>query len=265
MSDDVGGAAQGGRGGSASRVDLREVFLGLQGQLEQQLTTNRAVLQHPGTKGDAAELDWVGMLEKYLPSRYQVAKAFVMDADGMLSEQLDVVVFDRQYCPFLFNQSGARFVPAESVYAVFEVKQEMGKGEVEYAGHKVATVRSLRRTSSAIPHAGGIYAPKEPFAPIGGILCLESSWTPPFGASFQEALRGLESDERLDIGCALRHGGFEVRYDGHEPFISESTPDRSLIFFFLRLLQRLQALGTVPAIDWTDYGRTLGDNGAGQP
>lgn len=242
-----------------TKVDLRELFLGLQTQLEAHLQTNRAILKHPGTKGDAAELDWVGMLEEYLPYRYQVAKAFVMDADGTLSEQIDVVVFDRQYCPFLFNQSGARYVPAESVYAVFEVKQSMGKGEIQYAGHKVATVRRLRRTSSPIIHAGGEFTPKTPFPPLGGVLCLESTWKPPFGAAFQEALRELDAGERLDIGCALRHGAFEVRYEGAAPFVNESTPERALIFFFLRLLQRLQALGTVPAIDWTDYGRALNE------
>ena len=84
-----------------TKVDLHKLFLGLQSQLVTKLQTNRALIQHPGTKGEAAELDWVGMLQQYLPSRYQVAKAFVIDADGTLSEQIDVVIFDRQYCPFL--------------------------------------------------------------------------------------------------------------------------------------------------------------------
>lgn len=40
------------------------------------------------------------------------------------------MIYDRRYSPFLFNQSGAVFIPAESVYAVFEVKQELSRETV---------------------------------------------------------------------------------------------------------------------------------------
>jgi hypothetical protein len=33
-----------------------------------------------------------------------------------LREQVDIVIYDRQYSPFLFNQNGAKCVAAESVY-----------------------------------------------------------------------------------------------------------------------------------------------------
>jgi hypothetical protein len=36
-----------------------------------------------------------------------------------------------------------------------------------------------------------------------------------------------------------------------------SAPDTALIFFFLRLLERLQGLGTVPAMDLRRYGKVL--------
>jgi hypothetical protein len=94
--------------------------MNLQEQMVAQLSTNREVISHPGTKGDATELQWLTMLNAYFPKRYSANKAFVVDSDGHLSEQIDVVVYDRQYSPFLFNQDNAMYVPAESVYAVFE-------------------------------------------------------------------------------------------------------------------------------------------------
>jgi hypothetical protein len=108
-----------------SKISLRNTFLHLQHQMIARHTTNRKVLQHPGTKGEAAEVHWVKMLADYLPERYCAAKAFVLDCKGSLSDQIDVVIYDRQYSPFLFNQDGAKYVPAESVYAVFEVKQDL--------------------------------------------------------------------------------------------------------------------------------------------
>ena len=66
---------------------------------------------------------------------------------------------------------------------------------------------------------------------------------------------------RIDLGCSLAHGAFEqldIRNpDFPAPHIQVSDPDESLIFFMLRLLDRLRAMGTAPAADLMEYGRTL--------
>lgn len=239
-------------------VDLHQLFLGLQQQLSATLSTNRRAIRHSGTKGEASELDWLKMLSTHLPARYGAAKAFVLDADGQLSEQIDVVVFDRQYCPPLFVQGGAKYVPAESVYAVFEVKQELSKRAIGYAARKAATVRQLRRTSVPIPHAGGVYPPKPHSAILAGVLALDSGWSPALGVPFVKAIREQHVEGRLDLGCALQHGAFEVLYpeDG-PPQVERSAEKTALVFFFIRLLQRLQRLGTVPAMDLGAYGKGL--------
>ena len=53
----------------------------------------------------------------YLPHRYQAETAHVVDSRGAFSQQIDVVVFDRQYSPFIFKFQRQTIVPAESVYA----------------------------------------------------------------------------------------------------------------------------------------------------
>ena len=92
-------------------------------------------------------LAWLDLLQSYLPQRYQAATAHVVDCEGKLSDQIDVVVFDRQYSPFIFKYEGQTIVPAESVYAAFEAKQTVNAALVQYAQDKVASVRRLRRTS----------------------------------------------------------------------------------------------------------------------
>lgn len=241
-----------------SKVSLRGLFLHLQEQMISALSTDRAVLYHPGTKGDAAEAHWREMLTKYLPKRYCADKAMVVDCDGRVSEQIDVVIYDRQYSPFLFNQDRAKYVPAESVYAVFETKQEINAQYIEYAQAKAASVRRLRRTSVPIHYAGGIYKPRKPQKILAGILALESSWHPPLGKPFREALKKARPSGRLDLGCALKHGAFEAKYPRVKAVaLAESTPETSLIFFVLRLLAALQKCGTASALDLDMYGRAL--------
>ena len=240
------------------KIDLKQLFLGLQEELATMLHVNRRSVPHPTLKGDASELKWVEMLKKYLPERYEVEKACVLDADGNLSDQIDIVIFDRQYCPLLFNHAGVLYVPAESVYAVLEVKQAFNKDMVEYAGAKAATVRNLRRTSVAIPHAGGTYSPKKPFRILAGLVALDSDWNPSLGEPLLEVLCAQEEDSRLDLGCSLMHGSFEMTYpEDDAPQYDQSEQETALVFFMMRLLQRLQQLGTVPAIDLREYSDSL--------
>jgi hypothetical protein len=222
------------------------------------LQTNQESIKHPGTKGDATELNWIEMLESYLPERYKVAKAFVLDLNGHLSGQIDIVIFDRHYSPFLFNQDDTLYIPAESVYAVLEVKPELNKENVKYAADKAASVRVLRRTSAKIPHAGGVYKARKPFEILAGILTTSSSWKPPLGSKFESVLTALSKDQKLNFGCALQSGAFEILSDGkNELSVRKSKSSDSLIFFFLTLLSRLQQLGTVPAIDIKEYANSL--------
>lgn len=144
-----------------------------------------------------------------MPKRYQVAKAHVVDSLGDFSEQIDVLVFDRQYSPFIFTFEGQTIVPAESVYAVFEAKQTINASLVSYAQKKVASVRKLHRTSLPIPFANGTYPAKPPIPILGGILSLESEWSPPMGEPFAKGLAADGDLGRLDIGCIGSHGHFE--------------------------------------------------------
>lgn len=240
------------------KIDLKQLFLKRQIELMSKLDLKRTMIQHPGTKGDASELDWIGMLAVYLPARYCVEKAFVVDCYGELSEQQDVVIYDAQYSPALLKENGVLYVPAESVYAVLEVKQELSKPYITYAGEKIASVRKLHRTSTPIKHAGGEYPAKKHFRILGGLLALDSSWSPALGKPLEAALASLKPEERVDIGCALRDGSFEAAYrENGEVVLDKSQPDTALIFFFLRLVQRLQELGTVPAIDLEHYARAV--------
>ena len=232
---------------------LHRAYAGLQGQLRAGLVSSRSVIEHPVAKGDGAEANWLKMLQEHLPHRYQAEAAFVIDAEGQQSDQIDIVLYDRQYTPELYNVDGQKIIPAEGVYAVLEVKPVLDRQNVEYAGRKVASVRGLKRTSAPIVHAGGEHDPRVITPILGGMLATEPGWKPPFGAPFCACLAGAEPEERLDLGCVAAAGAFEAIYDDGGLNVSTSDPDFALASFFMQLLHRLQRIGTVPAIEYADY------------
>ena len=243
----------------AQQVSLRMLFVDLQKQMMDKLATHRRNVRQPTAKGDASERNWLEMFRDYLPERYCAEKAFVIDSTGRISEQIDVVIFDRQYSPLLFNQDGTLYVPAESVYAVFESKPGLSKPILDYAAGKAASVRNLKRTSAPIAFAAGKHKPKKQFNIIAGILAGESGWTmSSFSRRVSGALQEMSAAERIDLGCVLGRGAFDADYRSRKALEVEfSSPADSLIFFFLRFLQRLQPLGTVPAINYAEYEKAL--------
>jgi hypothetical protein len=238
-------------------INLQSIFYNLQKQMIQKLSSNREIIFHPTSKGDASELNWIEWLKTYLPRRYEVDKAFIIDSKNRFSQQIDLVIYDRQYSPFVFNQDGAIYIPAESVYAIFEIKQELNKETFLYAGEKIKSVRLLNRTSAPIVHAGGkIQEPKPPFRILGGILTLASGWADTFGEPFQDCLNSFDENSHVGIGCVIEKASFTVKYTDSISF-ETSSAEETLIYFFLKLLITLQNLGTVPAMDIEAYARAI--------
>lgn len=273
----------------SDKIELKELFAGLQRQMIAQLGTNREFISHPGSKGDSLENVWIDWLTKYLPSRYCVDKAIVIDSSGTLSDQIDLVIYDQTFTPFVFTQNGIHYIPAEGVYAVFEVKPDLKgsatiKGEsinyIEYAGRKIESVRRLKRTSTGIINAG-TQMPARPLTKIiGGILSSTNTMQKKTVESHLKALEGLKG---IDMGCAIDFGGFYCDYQGE--FITEfnatfdvlnanvqkhytdrslkeivfSESDNALVAFFLQLMRYLQqSIGTVAAIDLNAYSSAIG-------
>lgn len=270
----------------SNSINIRDLFNGLQKQMEVQLNTNRDNILHPGTKGDSLENVWIEWLKKYMPNRYCIDKAIIIDSEGNLSDQIDLVIYDQQYTPFVFTQNGVHYIPAEGVYAVFEVKPDLegsttadkeSMSYIEYAGRKIESVRSLKRTSAKIIDRGESRPPRSLTKIIGGILTSVNSYSKK--ETIENHLKSLIELKTIDMGCVVEFGSFYIDYSGAENKdildpneriteyyktrvfnkITFSERENSLVTFFLQLSRYLQqTVGTVAAIDFSAYAVNVG-------
>ena len=266
-----------------NKIDLKQMFNGLQLQMTAQLNTNREFITHPGSKGDTLENTWIEWLQKYLPNRYSIDKAIIIDHEGNTSHQIDVVIYDNWFTPFIFSQNGFHYIPAEGVYAVFEVKPDIqgnvGKQTyIEYASEKIESVRVLKRTSTNIINAGQKQNPRGLTKIIGGILTSTNSFTHNNNNTIEKYIKNQKGLKGIDIGCIADYGSFYVDYNGEENFDTKdfekrlkdyydkrsvkdiifSDSENSLVSFFLQLTRYLQqAIGTIPAIDLNAYSKAI--------
>lgn len=267
-----------------SKVHLTQLFTGLQKQMSAQLNTNREFIDHPGSKGDALENAWIEWLRKYLPNRYCVDKAIVIDHEGNTSQQMDIVIYDNWFTPFIFNQNGFYYIPAEGVYAVFEVKPDIQgnvgeKNYIEYSGEKIESVRVLKREAASFINGGKKIDPRPLTKIVGGILCSTNSFTRENNYTIEKHLKALKNLKSIDLGCIADYGSFYIDYqpneeieivgqDAYLEFYSKrkfnilkfSAAEHSFVTFFMQLTRYLQqAIGTIPAINLNAYLKNIGE------
>jgi len=264
------------------KIDIKSLFNGLQNQMIATLSTNRDFITHPGSKGDSLENAWIEWLRKYLPNRYSVDKAIVIDHKGNTSHQIDIVIYDNWFTPFIFSQNGFHYIPAEGVYAVFEVKPDINgtckvDGEsisyIEYSGRKIESVRKLLRTSTNMINSGRKLDPRPLTKIVGGILSSTNSFSHENNNTIESHIKKQSNLRSIDLGCIADYGSFFVDYEpaeeinknGQQKYLEYydqrtfkelkfSKTENSLVTFFMQLTRYLQqAIGTVPAINLQSY------------
>jgi hypothetical protein len=246
------------------RFDLHEAFLGRERELLAALETGRRNAGHSGVQGQGTEMHWQALLEAVLPARYKVSPAIVVDSRGGQSQQIDLVIRDGHFSPLFWEWGGHCYVPVESVYAVAEVKPEINREYLLYASDKIASVRSLFRTSVPFGWAMGTMEARKLPPILGMFLGGASGWSPTFGDPFRQALKDVVKDGRIDLGCVLGSASFEVPSDDGADAAIVGEANTALVSFTMTLLKRLQGLGSSPAIDYDAYAawgrsRSTGD------
>lgn len=246
------------------KMSLSEIYNHIQKFMSASLGVS-SVMEPSVTKGTATEYNWIEFFRTYLPKRYRVDKGVVIDSKGKRSDEIDIIIYDAQYSHFVLRSVGSVFIPAESVYAVFEVKQNLNKDHMEYAGKKAESVRKLHRTSTKIINAGKQVDSRDLYEIIAGLLTTSSDWKSKTKDNVVECLNERINHQHLDLICSIENNTFsvsnnasckknecKVNYD-----IKYCNSNKTLIYLLLELLKKLQGLGTAPAIDFAAYEKPI--------
>lgn len=234
---------------------LTEAFALEREVLYSKLKLSSSSVTHNGILGDVNEEHFIELLKRYLPARYSVESGIILDSQGKTSDQIDVVIYDRQYTPILLDQKNHRYILAEAVYAVFEVKPECNKEYLKYAAEKAESVRQLFRTSAPIPYSYGFNEPKKLFKIIAGIISTDIGWTDGFGNAFESNHALLTGNKFINCGMAASGHCFDTFNE--DKSLNVKTGNETLAYFIFRLLRALQNLATAPAVEWDKYANVF--------
>lgn len=236
-------------------------MLGISIQMRAHFTNISSQLPHPGERGKSRENAVIEFLKKYLPANLGVGTGFVIAANGEVSRQQDIVIFDAQKCPTLYGSDDTQVFPVEGVYAVIEVKSNLDSLELNDCIEKILSVKNLPKIA-LFPEQGDIRTTISLFGNtythfpvIGYVFSFDSIELENLCNQLRNQIttRNLNIDKRIDAICILNRGViFSTRgriilpLPENTSFISYSNTENSLLLFYLLLTTIITQAHTLP-------------------
>lgn len=105
--------------------------------------------KHPGSLGRNREMIWKGLFEQIIPKKFSIEHSvFIIDSKGQVSREVDLVILDEQYTPYIFKYGQLKYIPIEAVAAVVECKSHSLKKEEIKSWHD--EISKLETSSNSI-------------------------------------------------------------------------------------------------------------------
>lgn len=125
--------------------NVDKVFEGLQGNLINDFEKISAHIKHCASKGVVREGELIKFLEKYLPYNVAVSTGAIISTDKQISNQTDIIVYDKFRCPCLLEKGNHCIFPIEGVYSVIEIKSKLDKKELEDSFKKIQKIKKMHK------------------------------------------------------------------------------------------------------------------------
>ncbi|CAC9599903.1 hypothetical protein BHECKSOX_1373 [Bathymodiolus heckerae thiotrophic gill symbiont] len=101
-------------------------------------------LLHAGEYGLYRENICKNLIESCVPGRYSVSNGFVINSKNEISNQLDLIVFDKLETPFINIDTQGVFYPVETVVAIGEIKSSLTTSKLCEALVKLSKQKDLK-------------------------------------------------------------------------------------------------------------------------
>lgn len=111
---------------------LKENYKNLEQSILKQLLLETP--NHHSTSGTHREKVWESLFRQIIPQKFSIAQGvFIIDSsqDTQVSPEVDLVIYDEQYTPYIFNYGNIKFIPIEAVSVVIQCKSKNVKKKAD--------------------------------------------------------------------------------------------------------------------------------------
>ena len=257
------------------------VLRAAQRKLDASIKQIRDSIPHPGETGALVEREFRSQLEEVLPEKIGVSHGFVLDSNGGVSKQMDIVLYDRMNTPRILTSEGAQMFPVEATYACGEIKTKLDSPGLQDSFEKCRSYKMLERKayyeeSSALVTSYHLFGTTDDhWKSIFFCLAVESISAKELLNTYSEIVtsKNLQVHERIDTIIALSAtDGLNTIFNGslgYDPLTGTPYrvdllpgPDKHLCFssakapwaLFVMLLLEYMTRAPAEPVNMTSYG-----------
>jgi len=91
---------------------------------------SESIYDHPPDRGGPREKAVRDYLKTHLPKKYGVTTGKILNRQGELTRQIDIIIYDAINCPILFSETVGeeyQIIPSDSVIGTIEVKSTLNR------------------------------------------------------------------------------------------------------------------------------------------
>lgn len=192
-------------------TDFKDIFVSIADKMRADFEASRSAFNHPSLKGSAAENILIEFLRIYLPDHLSVISGIVVDSNGGVTKQQDIIICDKAKTPVFFTNGDIRVVPIEAVYATIEVKSNLRKQDISSIVNNMLSVKRLIKKAyysddQVLKRNYTIYDMEWDYYPVNYFFFAfksDNSDTLRNELLKQQNDLGLPLHQRVDCGCVL--------------------------------------------------------------
>lgn len=126
---------------------LDSIFDGLSSKLQAEFDFLSSQFTHRPSKGMAREYVLKELLRQHLPQKLGIGSGMVISSDGVVSKQMDIVIYDALNTPIMYAASDIQIFPVECVYAVIEVKSLLNSSELRKSTDNIRSIKNMSKVA----------------------------------------------------------------------------------------------------------------------
>ena len=168
---------------------------------------------HRPTSGTAREWVLREPLHEALPAKYGVTAGEARAANGAVSGQWDVLIYDRLNTPTLFTSEGSSVLPIEGVIAAISVKSTVDKDAIYEAADAAEQLHGMPRDDLGLKFPRLAPQLSEGPRPAVFVFGFEGLALPTLLGHVKDACQGIDSPRRLS-GVFILDTGFVAPVNG---------------------------------------------------
>ena len=213
---------------------VRKIFQGISNKMLVDFNEISQQVNHSGEKGKVREKVLIEFLKKYLPKKYSIGQGEIIDIEGNISPQCDIVIYDAINYPLFLIEDDYQLFPIESVYCVIEVKSKLDNSEIKDCVSKIKTIKSLHGGEKI---SGVVFSYSTRF--------LEKPFINKVAENLLKLNDEIKSKERIDIinilddGIMVRHPSEDDYNGAYELFLELAIPNLNI--FLMSLFDKLSS------------------------